>query len=145
MIVIVAFNRTGIEQSEHESLCSKGKTCLSILKNYQHSLLAIRGTRILRLLLRFAAHPIETRELIDTHRSAYDLVRYVYDGSLEDALAAKLDLADSSFHGIVSEDKLDAGIDIVPELFPAQVGFSNEFVFQDLLRFSSLARLSVVR
>lgn len=95
--------------------------------------------------MKFAADPVEARKFFSTNRSAYDFLRYAYDGSIEDSLAIKLGLADTSMQTVASEDKLDAGVNIVPELFPAQVGFSNEFVFQDLLGFPSLARLSVVR
>lgn len=95
--------------------------------------------------MKFAEEPVAARNFLTTSESAYDILRYVFDGSTEDTLPRVLSLADTPVPVIAKEDRLDDGVDIVPELFPAQVGFSNEFVFQDLLGFESLARLSVVR
>lgn len=144
-ILIYLINRPTAEESERESCYALGERCILVLSRYQHSLLAARGVRLLRLLLKFAEEPVETRSFLAASESAYEVLRYIFDGSMEDPPPRILSLADVSAPDISNEDRLELSVDTVPELFPAQVGFSNEFVFQELLGFKSLARLSVVR
>ena len=133
------------DESEYYSHRTLGESCLATLQSQTHSPLAIRGIRLLRLLMRFSDDSFRNDALHYTAKSAYSMIRYVYDGSGELDQIEKLDSGLPHAGSDADSEQVAVETDRMPELFPPQTGFSNSFIFEDLLGFEAVSSVDVVR
>lgn len=143
-----------IDEPEFDAHYELVDGCITMLQQYNSSVLAQRGVRLLHSLLRMCISRSPSSSF-----SGYDasrILRHAYQGSLDgdgmrlppgsgfelvsDQASHESPLAHIS-HGI---SDLHYDFDIFAELFPPQAGFSNAFLFEDLLGFDLVGSADVV-
>lgn len=123
--------------------------CIDRLCEYHNSPLAERGVRLLGVLLLISDPTRETNTILQEPRPQFDVLKilaYAYRGPSNDTLHLDAFLSpncpDSARSGddVGNEMRTDYHVytadlveNSVPELFPAQSGFSNAFIFEELL------------
>lgn len=123
--------------------------CINRLCEYHNSPLAERGVRLLGVLLLISDPTREANTISQGPRLEFDvpkILAYAYRGPSNDTVNLDAFLSpncpDSARSGddVSNEMRTDYHVDAadlvensVPELFPAQSGFSNAFIFEELL------------
>ncbi|KAK5102854.1 hypothetical protein LTS08_003656 [Lithohypha guttulata] len=123
--------------------------CINRLREYHNSPLAERGIRLLGVLLLISDPTRATNTILQRTRLEFDISKilaYAYRGPSNDTVhldaflspicpdsARSGDNVDNEMRTQYHVDAADLVENSVPELFPAQSGFSNAFIFEELL------------